>query len=77
MNRTIGLIALAGAGIGYLLCTDKGRALTHQAGQYLQDQYRNANDAMARRGTEKTIHKALDQPHPDTAVAQAFEEALA
>jgi hypothetical protein len=78
MNRTLGVIALAAAGIGFLLYTDRGKALKARAGEALQDGYEQIGDAVARRrGVEGMVKKALDQPHPDTAVAAAFEEAAA
>jgi len=70
--KTLGLIALAAAGVGFLIYTEKGRALTGQAGQALRD----AGDRL--RGdapVERLVHDALERPHPDTAVAHAFEEA--
>lgn len=76
--RALGLIALAAAGVGFLFYTEKGRALKGQAVQGLQDCYERFNDMAARRGgVEGMVDRALHEPHPETAVAQAFEEAVA
>lgn len=75
--RTVGLIALAAAGIGFLFYTEKGRALKGQAMQGLQDCYgRFSEMASSRGGVEGMVDRALHEPHPDTAVAHAFEEAV-
>jgi len=76
--RVLGLIALAGAGLGYLMFTDKGKSLTKQAGQCAQDAYAKVSDAMQNRdgSVEKVVHNVLDKPHPDTAMASAFEAAV-
>jgi len=78
--RNLGFIALAaaGAGLGYLLFTGKGRALARQAGDAVTDQYRRAGEALgAPSPVEGMIEEALEQPHPDTAMAGAFQEAVA
>ncbi len=75
--RALGLIALAAAGVGFLFYTEKGRAPKGQAAERLQDCYQQFNEMVARRrGVEKMVDRALQEPHPDTAVAQAFEEAV-
>jgi len=64
----MGLATLAGAGVGLLMFTQKGRALTAQLRQ-----------RMASGGGEAPrdlVEEVLAQPHPDTAMAQAFEEAV-
>lgn len=124
--KTIGLIALAaaGLGIGYLLYTDRGQQMMDEAGDAASNAAetvrQGAGQAMdsARETIEKTTDSAqqvvrdgitsmkhtmsdtaervtstlgmdghsdaqdlvagvVHQPHPDTAMAQAFEEALA
>ena len=75
--RALGLIVLAGAGLGFLLCTDRGRRLTRQAGQSLQDGYNRMGESMGQRRVEKMVENVVEQPHPDTAMAHAFEEAVA
>jgi len=77
MKVKIGMVALAAAGVGFLLCTDKGRALMRQANGRLMDGYQLLSDRFNQEpDVETTISKALEQPHPDTAVAHAFEKAL-
>jgi hypothetical protein len=76
--RALGLIALAGAGLGYLLCTENGRRMTQQAGNRMQDAYGKMTDYVSTHtGVPKMVREAVDEPHPDTAMATAFEEAVA
>jgi hypothetical protein len=78
MKRTIGLLALTGAGIAYLMCTDRGRSLMQQAKTTAQDTYEKLSDRiMNRSGVDSIVEDALAQPHEDTAVARALEEAIA
>jgi len=75
--RSLGWIAAVGAGVGWLLFTDKGRGWTNQAGEYLQSGYRRVRDQLARRsGVETIVRDATEHAHPDTAMAHAFEEAV-
>ena len=76
--RTLGLLTLLGAGACFLLCTDKGKRLTRQ----MQDRAKEGFDYLesqvrSRTGVQGTINKVLEQPHRDTAVARAMEEAVA
>ena len=75
--RTLGLLALAGAGVGFLFYTDAGRRLRGDAARRARDQYNALRDGLASYDSRRTIEKALDEPHPDTQIAQAFEEAAA
>lgn len=64
--------------MGWLLFTDKGRGWTNQAGEYLQAGYRRVRDRLVSGGGVETIVRdAVEQAHPDTAMAHAFEEAVA
>ena len=74
--RTLGILALVGAGVGLLLGTERGRSCLNQAGQVLQDGYSQitSRGASAWTGGE-TVQGSLDQPYTDTAMAQAFEAA--
>jgi hypothetical protein len=76
--RTLGWIALAGAAAGFLMCTRQGQKLMQQAGDMSQDTVDTVrgwvND---RTGVRKVVHEVVDTPHPDTAMAHAFEEAVA
>ena len=76
MRAAIGLLALASAAAAFLIGTEKGRQLTREMGPKLRDAY---DDARARfgPGLDGTVTRALEEPHPDTAVARAFEEAVA
>jgi hypothetical protein len=76
--RAFGLIALAAAGVGFLLYTDKGRALAKQATQAMDEGYTRLTDSLSSQGgVDQIVHKALDKPHEDTAMASAFDEAVA
>ena len=74
--RKLGLLAIAGAGVGFFLCTEQGRTLMRRCGEAIQDGYRRLSDYRAQREVEELVEKAVEQPHPDTAVARAFEEAV-
>lgn len=79
--RTLGILAAVGAGVGFLLGTERGRACLNQAGQLLQDGYSRMTGRAAAEGvgTEvgEVVQGALHQPHEDTAFARAFEAAAA
>jgi len=73
----LGWIAAVGAGVGWLLLTDKGRGWANQAGEYLQAGYGRVRDRLAGSGRVETIVRdAVEHAHPDTAMAHAFEEAV-
>jgi hypothetical protein len=64
--------------VGWLRFTDKGRGWTNQAGEYLQAGYGRVRDRLARvSGVETIVRDAVEHGHPDTAMAHAFEEAVA
>ena len=69
--RTFGLIALAGAGIGYMLYRNRNRAMAGMTPPQM------VNDPTAHAVMEDTVEDVLEQPHPDTAVTHAFKEAVA
>jgi hypothetical protein len=76
--RTFGLLALFGAAAGFLLCTDKGRQLTREAGSMLREQADQLRSRLEKAPeVTRVVESVLAQPHPDTPVARAFEEALA
>lgn len=65
------LAVATGAGIAYFLGTKRGQDLMQQAGQAI----RELPGRMHQPETTKLVEKALKAPHPDTAMAHAFEEA--
>lgn len=76
MTRTAGMIALAGAGagLGFLFFTEKGRALQGQAKQMAMEGYEKVGETIRSGKFQKMLEHAVDQPHPDTTMAQAFEK---
>jgi hypothetical protein len=78
MNRTAGLMALAGAGagLGFLFGTPKGRSMMNRAKQSARGAYNNVADGMARKRTKSMVANALEEPHEDTVMAHAFQEAV-
>jgi hypothetical protein len=78
MTRTAGMIALAGAGagLGFLLFTEKGRELQGQAKQFAMDSYERMGETFRNGKFHQMMEKAVEEPHPDTPMAQAFENAL-
>ena len=79
--RTLGILALVGAGVGFLLGTERGRSCLNQAGQMLQDGYSRMSGRTGAEGVggevSELVQGALEQPHEDTALARAFETAAA
>lgn len=75
--RTLGLLAVAGAGVGFLFGTEAGRRLRGDAARFAREQYESLTEGLARYDAKRSVDKALDAPHPDTPMAQAFEEAAA
>jgi hypothetical protein len=76
--RTLGWIAVVGAGVGWLLFTDKGRGWLNRVGEYLQEAYGRVQDCRGGRSrVEMIVRDAVKHDPPDTAVAHAFEEAVA
>lgn len=59
------------AGIAYFLGTKRGQDLMQQAGQAI----RKLPGRMNQPETTRLVEKSLNEPHPDTATAHAFEEA--
>jgi len=80
--RTLGILALVGAGVGFLLGTERGRSCLNQVGQMLQDGYsrmtsRSGSEGSAAGELGEVVQGVLEQPHEDTALARAFESATA
>ena len=82
--KTMTIIGLSAAGIGaaagYLIYTERGRNICRQTGDFLQDQYQRGKDRLTGQGeneVEEIVQEALAEPHPDTVMAHAFEEAAA
>ena len=78
--RTLGILALAGLGIGIFLRTERGKQVLSQATTAINDGKERMMDAMNatdRGGSEQMVRKALARDYPETTMAQAFEEAIA
>jgi len=85
--RALGLIALAAAGIGFLVYADTGRRLNRGIAGAQQDSAGGlgAPEAAGAAGmtgqtdedVEEIVEDAIAAPHPATAMAAAFEEAVA
>jgi hypothetical protein len=71
MNRNLALLAIAGAGAGFLLLSDQGRRWLGQAGQSLRAAWQR------RTGVEAVVRDRLEHEPPDTAMVEAFHEAIA
>ena len=71
------LLALAGAA-GYLIFTDSGRRARARAGSYMRTNYDRLRDYWnSQRDLKRVVEDRVEHDHPDTAMAAAFEEALA
>lgn len=82
MKVWTGLLATGAAAAGFLLFTDRGKQLTHRAADQVRggvDRLKSfrGGDGRGAHDTEEVVQDVLSQPHPDTAVARAFEEAVA
>jgi hypothetical protein len=80
--KAFGILALLGTAIGLLLCTERGKKLARDAGGALAEAGEQARNALQGRQSgsselDQVVESALAQPHPDTPVARAFEEAMA
>jgi hypothetical protein len=74
--RTLGILALTGLGIGIFLRTERGKQLMDQAKTAISDG-KDRMMGMGQQQPEKMIQQALTTERPDTAMAMAFEEAVA
>jgi hypothetical protein len=75
--RTAGWLALAGAA-GYLMFTDSGRRARARAGWLVRTNYDRLRDYWnSQRDLKHMVEDRVEDEHPDTAMAAAFEEALA
>lgn len=77
--RKLSLVAIAGAALGYFCCTEKGRSMLRQAGDSMRD---GMNQLKERLGSgegsvTEIVQESLSAPHPETAMSQALEEAIA
>ena len=77
--RKLSLLAMAGAAIGYFCCTEKGRSMMRQAGDSMRDGITQLKERMGSGEGSVTniIQDSLAEPHPQTAMSQALEEAVA
>jgi len=75
--KTLGIAALAGIGIALLFGTDRGRQLMGQARESLQQLPERFKDGTGSPAPETIIQQVLEESHPDTAMAHAFQEAVA
>ncbi|MFN3649486.1 MAG: hypothetical protein ACK47B_07870 [Armatimonadota bacterium] len=75
--KTLGIVAVAAAGLGYFLYTDRGRELMSRAGECVRDNYEQLRERIrGEQPVEGLIHEAVESSHPDTAMARAFEQAV-
>lgn len=76
--RKISLLAVAGAALGYFCCTEKGRSMIRQAGDSMRDGMNRMKERMG--SGEDTVsdlvRESLSEPHPETAMSTALEEAI-
>jgi hypothetical protein len=75
--KKLGIAALAGLGIALLFGTSRGRQLISQAREMLPqlpEPFQSEPEAAA---PEQIIQQVLEEQHPDTAMAQAFQQAVA
>lgn len=77
--RKFSLLALTGAAIGFFCCTEKGRTMMRQAGDSMRDGVSQIKERMGAGETSVTdmVQESLAEPHPDTVMAHALEEAVA
>lgn len=75
--KTLGMAALAGIGIALLFGTDRGRQMMGQAKESLQQLPGRFKSEPEGAAPEKIIQQVLEESHPDTAMAHAFQEAIA
>lgn len=77
--RKLSLLAIAGAAIGYFCCTEKGRSMMRQAGDSMRDGMNQIKDRLGSGEGSVTdiVQNSLAEPHPQTAMSQALEEAIA
>lgn len=75
--KTLGIAALAGIGIALLFGTEKGRGLMGQARDAMTRMPEQITGALDTSSPEKIIQQVLADEHPDTAMAHAFQEAVA
>ena len=71
--KTALVVALAGAGLGWLLFTESGQTVCRQAREFGRDGLSSLTGDVDSR---QLVVRAVRQPHPDTAMAQALEEAV-
>jgi hypothetical protein len=74
--RTTGIVALAAAGLGFLMCTDAGRQFRSRAGTLARQNYDQLKHRWETRKVRGMVEHATEEDH-DTAMAHAFEDALA
>lgn len=75
--KKLGLAALAGIGIALLFGTERGRQLLGQARESLGELPSRLPGDPEPAAPEQLIQQVLDEPHPDTAMAHAFQQAIA
>lgn len=77
--KLFGMIALAAAGVGFLCYTDKGREWMSQGREMLTDGYSQATGFLKQQSgdVQEIVQNAIHHDLPDTAMAHAFEEAVA
>jgi hypothetical protein len=75
--RTLGIIGLiCGAAAAALCCTENGRSMLAQAKETMQDRMAEMRGGETGSEPRELVEGMLEQPHPDTMMAQAFEDAV-
>jgi len=67
--------AAAGAAVGYLCCTPQGRRMARDGYQKMHSVYDDCLQQMRDFQNKKMVESSVNKPHPDTAMANAFEQA--
>jgi hypothetical protein len=77
MMRKLGIAALAGLGIALLFGTDQGRRLMSQAREMLPKLPEPSLGEPEAAAPKQLVQEVLEAPHPETAMAHAFQQAVA
>lgn len=75
--KKLGIAALAGIGIALLFGTSRGRQLMSQAREALPKLPEQLSSETETPAPEQIIQQVLEEAHPDTAMAHAFQQAVA
>jgi hypothetical protein len=77
MTRTWGWLTIAAGGVAVALLSRPGQRWMRQAGQSMRERYPRLGRSQAGQPeVEAMVEEAVTQPHRDTVMAQAFEQAV-